>query len=158
MPMQWILLPAFLAASLLHMCEEYLYPGGLTRVMKRLNPRFASQYTSRMAIAVNGLQLALCVAVLADGAAHLAFALSLAALLGINALAHVFASLKIKGYAPGVITGLALYLPLSLWAYVGSACAGRLTAAVLVESLFPGLVYQAVPLGYLALAAALRRA
>lgn len=53
---EWILI-AFLAASLLHMGEEYFYPGGFMDIMKRLNLRFAPLITVPMAVIINSLQL-----------------------------------------------------------------------------------------------------
>jgi len=110
--MDWIF-GAFLVASMIHMIEEYFYPGGFMGVMKRLNPRFAPLVTAPMAIVINGLQLLLCAVTILVGRNLLAFSMSVAALLFINAFAHMMASLLSKGYAPGVVTGVLLYLPLS---------------------------------------------
>ncbi len=56
--MDWIFI-AFLIASLFHMGEEYVFPGGFTRLMKRLNPPFAPLITTPFAVIMNGLQLIL---------------------------------------------------------------------------------------------------
>lgn len=155
--MDWIFV-AFLVVSMLHMIEEYFYPGGFMDVMKRLNPRFAPLVTAPMAIVINGLQLLLCFIAILVGRSLLAFSMSVAALLFINAFAHIMGSLRAKGYAPGVITGVLLYLPLSIYAYYLFVSSGQLTPSEVIATGVLGLVYQAVPIGYFAVATALRRA
>ena len=149
--MDWIF-SGFLAASILHMLEEYFYPGGFMDVMKGFNPKFSRFVTVRMAVIVNGLQLLLCVIAVIAGRNQPVFSMSIAGLLFINALMHIGASARKKSYAPGVVTGILLYLPLSIYAYVLFLGSSLLTAGgVLVTGLL-GLLYQAVPIGYLALA------
>ena len=155
--MDWIFV-AFLVASMLHMIEEYFYPGGFMEVMKRFNPRFAPFVTVPMAVVVNGLQLLLCVIVVIVGRNVLTFSLSVAALLFINAWAHILGSSRTRGYVPGVITGLTLYLPLSVYAYYLFVGSGQLAPNQIFVALVLGLLYQAAPLGYFAAASALKRA
>jgi hypothetical protein len=143
---------AFLLASIVHMGEEYFYPGGFMSLMKRLNPGFASFVTTRMAVLINGLQLLLCVAAIVVGRKALAFSTSPAALLFINGLIHLGACFRIRGYAPGVISGILLYLPLSVYTYCVFVGSGQLTVSATIISCLLGLFYQAVPAGYLALA------
>ena len=155
--MDWIF-PAFLVVSLLHMGEEFFYPGRFMETIKRLNPKFAPFVTRSMAIIINGLQLLLCIIVIVIGKSALSFSMSVAALLLINSFIHMLACIKAKGYAPGVITGVLLYLPLSTYAFYIFASSGQLTAGEVVISGVLGLLYQAVPMGYVVLANAMRRA
>ncbi len=155
--MDWVF-SAFLAVSLVHMGEEYIYPGGFIDLMKRLNPRFAPLITVRFAVIINALQILLCIVALAVGRNNLAFSLSVAGLLFFNGLIHLVGSIRVKGYAPGVITGVVLYLPLSLCAYYLFWSAGQLTLFEGIASGLLGMLYQAVPISYLALASAVRRA
>lgn len=155
--MDWVF-GGFLIASMLHMVEEYFYPGGFMDIQKRLNPRFAPFVTVPMAVIVNGLQLLLCVLVIILGRSMLTFSMSAAALLSINGVVHVLASIRIKGYVPGVITGLALYLPLALYAYYRFINSGELALDQVLITLALGLLYQAVPIAYLAMASVTRQA
>jgi hypothetical protein len=139
------------------MLEEYFYPGGFMDVMKRLNPKFAPLVTVPMAVIINGLQLLLCICAIVIGPKVLAFSMSIAALLFINGLIHIAGCLKAKGYAPGVITGVLLYIPFSLYAYYVFVGSGRLTPNQVIVTGTVGLLYQAVPISYLALASAIRR-
>jgi hypothetical protein len=149
--MDWIF-GGFLAASILHMLEEYFYPGGFMDVMKGFNPKFAPFVTVRLAVIINGLQLVLCVIAMVVGRDLPVFSMSIAGLLFINALMHIGACVRIKRYSPGVITGVLLYLPLSMYAYSLYLGSSQLTwGGILITGLI-GLLYQAVPISYLALA------
>lgn len=143
---------------MIHMGEEYFYPGGFMDVMKRLNPRFAPLVTAPMAVIINGLQVLLCIVAIAVGKNALAFSMSVAALLFINGLAHIMGCVRVKGYAPGVITGFLLYMPLSVYAYYTFISSGRLTLNGVIVTAVLGILYQAVPVGYFVLASAIRRA
>lgn len=148
--MDWVF-TALLAVSLVHMGEEYIYPGGFMDLMKRLNPSFAPWVTVRFAVIINSLQLLLCIVALAVGRNNLAFSLSVAGLLFINGLIHIMGSIRVKGYAPGVVTGVLLYLPLSVYAYYLFWSSGQLTLLEGIASGLLGMLYQVVPIGYLAL-------
>ena len=151
--MEWIFI-AFLVVSMIHMGEEYFYPGGFMDVMKRLSPKFAPLVTVPMAVIINGLQLLLCFVAIATGKSALAFSMSVAALLFINGLMHIIGCVRVKGYAPGVISGVALYIPLSAYAYYLSISSGQLTLNGVIVTAVLGLLYQAVPIGYFVLASA----
>jgi hypothetical protein len=155
--MEWIF-SAFLIASMIHMGEEYFYPGGFMDVMKRFNPRFAPLVTVPIAAIINGLQLLLCVIAIVVGKSALAFSMSVAGLLLINGLMHIMGSIRARGYAPGLVTGLLLYMPLSVYAYYYLIRSGQLTLNGALVTGVLGLLYQAIPLGYFVLASAIRRA
>jgi len=155
--MDWIF-GAFLVVSMIHMVEEYAFPGGFLDMMKRLNPRFAPLVTVPMAVIINGLQLLLCVVAIVVGENVLTFSMSVAALLFINGLMHIMGCVRVKGYAPGVITGVLLYIPLSVYAYYLFITSGQLTLNGVIVTGVLGLLYQAVPISYFVLASAMRRA
>jgi hypothetical protein len=86
------------------------------------------------------------------------FRLAIASLCGLNGIIHLGASIRARQYVPGLVTGMLLYLPLAVIAYVLYAQAGPLTAWRGIASFFLSLVFQAVPMVYLALAYARKRA
>jgi len=133
---------------MLHMVEEYFFPGGFMAVMKRMNPAFAPFVNVPMAIVINGLQLLLCVVVIFVGVSNLAFSLSAAGLLFINGLMHLGGAIRLKGYAPGVITGGILYIPLSVYSFYYFAASGQLNAGDASIAGALGILYQLVPLIY----------
>ncbi len=155
--MQWIF-SAFLVISLIHMVEEYFYPGGFMEVMKRLSSRFAPFVDVPMAVIINGLQLLLCIIAIAVGQKALVFSMSIAGLLFINALMHILGCIRARGYAPGVISGVLLYMPLSAYAYYLFIGSSQLTLNGVVFTGVLGLMYQAIPITYLMSASLLRRA
>lgn len=130
------------------MLEEYFFPGGFMAVMKRMNPAFAPFVGVPMAIVINGLQLLLCVIVIFVGLSNLAFSLSAAALLFINGLVHLGAAIRLKGYAPGVITGSVLYIPLAVYSFYYYSSSGQLNAGDTAIAVALGILYQLVPLSY----------
>jgi Protein of unknown function with HXXEE motif len=154
--MEWIFW-AFLIVSMIHMVEEYYYPGGFMDLMKRLNPGFAHWVTGPMAVLINGLQLLVCLVAVAFGKSLLSISMSVAALLFINGLVHIMASIRIRGYAPGVISGVLLYIPFSGYAYYHFTTSGQLRLDGVMVSGLLGLLYQAVPIGYFLLAGAMKK-
>ena len=145
--MTW-LFTGLLIASMLHMVEEYFFPGGFMVVMKRMNPAFAPFVNVPMAIVINCLQLLLCIVVIFVGVSSLAFSLSAAALLFINGLMHIGGAIRLKGYAPGVITGSVIYIPLSVYTFYYFAASGQLNTDDAVTAGVLGILYQIVPLAY----------
>lgn len=154
--MNWVFYALF-GAAILHLIEEYVYPGGFPAFMKAMAPAFAPFVTSSFAVVSNGVFLLLCLAAALVGREALIFSLSIASLCGVNGLVHVVGMLRARQYAPGVVTGALLYLPLAVLAYYLSIRSGELSVWPVISSIFLGLVYQAIPLGTLWLARALQR-
>jgi|SRR6266508_1573852 len=155
--MNWIFY-TFIAAGMLHVLEEYFYPGGFPNFMKRMSPAFAPFVTTSFAIIINGLFLLLCVLAAVIGKSALVFSLSIASLLFTNGLVHMLGSMRARRYAPGLITGMLLYIPLGITAYSLFWNSGELSINQGIVSFLLGLAYQVVPIGYLGLASLLRRA
>jgi hypothetical protein len=155
--MEWIF-SAFFGASVIHMAEEYFYPGGFLDLMRRFNPRFAPLVTIPMAIIINGLQLLLCVVAIALAQHALVFSMSIAGLIFINGLMHLATCIRLRGYAPGVVSAVLVYLPLSAYAYYIFIHSGQLTLGSVIATAVLGLLYQAVPISYFVLAGLKNRA
>jgi hypothetical protein len=71
---------------------------------------------------------------------------------------HIIGCIRVKGYAPGVITGALLYVPLSVYAYYLFISSGQLTLNGVIVTGVAGLLYQAVPVSYFVLASEMRSA
>lgn len=155
--MNWVF-DVFLLVSLVHMGEEYFYPGGFLDFMKRLNPRVAPRATPGAAVVINGLQLVLCILALIVKNSNLVFSLSIAGLLFVNGLMHIMGSIRVRGYAPGLVTGILLYLPFSIYGYSVFLNSGQLTFFEGFVTVVLGILYQAVPIGYLALSGGAKQA
>ncbi len=152
-----------LAAACLHITEEFFWPGGFGAWDRIYRPAFRQSITPRLHVGVNLLLLFLCVSValapLGPGAVTIggvglrsfipqAFApaawLVLAGLLAGNAAFHVVGTVRTRRYSPGVVTGVALYVPIAVvgtWQFIA---AGRLTPWPAAACLLGGAWY---PLG-----------
>jgi hypothetical protein len=153
--MDWIF-QAFVGAAVVHVFEEYFYPGGFPDFMKRSAPAFAPYITTSFAVIVNGLFLILCFGGAMLGKDALVFSLSIAGLLIANGLMHLAGSLRARRYAPGLVSGLLLYIPLGITAYAYFLGSGQISVQQALLSALLGLAYQLVPIGVLRLAALIR--
>jgi hypothetical protein len=155
--MSWIYF-GFLPAAILHVLEEFVYPGGFMAFMKKMAPPFAPFVTPIFAIVINGVFLLLCVMAALIGRSAPVFVLSVAALLAINGVTHALGAIRARRYAPGLLTGGLLYLPLAVLAYYLYIGSGQVSVEEGVGSFILGAAYQLVPMGYLGLAYLFRRA
>jgi len=144
----WVFV-AFIAAAVIHVVEEFVFPGGFLDLMRSFRPQYARFVTVRFAVVINSLFLFLCVAGAAVGASNPVFSLSVASLLFFNAVLHIAATARRRRYVPGIVSGVLLYLPLSLYAYGLFVSTGRLTIGEGLASGLLGILYQVVPIAYL---------
>jgi hypothetical protein len=112
----WIF-TALVGAAVVHIIEEYVYPGGFAEAFNKLLPRAAHLFTPRFHLAVNGLFLLLCLSSAFIGRANLVLSLSVFALVFANAVLHIRGAIVTKRYYPGVISGALIYIPLAVYAY-----------------------------------------
>jgi hypothetical protein len=136
----WLLL----AAAILHVVEEWVWPGGFLSWFRDF-AGFAEGLSQRLAVGVNMafLALMLAAALLAD--TNPRFSLSAASLCFTNGLLHVVGTARTNRYSPGLVTGALLYLPLAVAAY--AAAADEIDAADWIGSIVLGAAYQAAAIG-----------
>jgi len=103
--------------AVLHVIEEYIYPGGFMEWAGEKIPRVADRITVKMTVIVNGIFLLLCFAAVLFGGRYPMFALSIAGLILVNGIIHVLSSIVTKSYSPGLITSLVLYIPFSVYLF-----------------------------------------
>lgn len=143
---------AIFAAAVLHVVEEYFFPGGFMRVMKEFQPKFTLFITVPFAVIINGLFIVLCLLAALRHSDSPLLGLTVAILVGINGLMHVGAAIRLRGYAPGVVTGALFYLPLCVLALRNSAAIGQLSLAAAARAAVLAIALQLVPIAYLGLA------
>jgi Protein of unknown function with HXXEE motif len=128
-----------LAASILHIIEEFLYPGGFAEWDRSYRPMIKGSITTRLHIILNGALLFVCIQVglLASSTdmeaqtVGVAGWLILAALLSSNAVFHIVGTIRTATYSPGVVSAVTLYLPLTAigyWWFIHHGKASVLTA------------------------------
>jgi hypothetical protein len=112
----WIFVALPIAGGI-HIFEEYIFPGGFAEAFRKLLPRAAHLFTLKFHIAVNGVFLILCLISALIGKANLVFSLSVFGLIFANAILHIRGAIIKKGYYPGVISGVFIYIPITVYAY-----------------------------------------
>ncbi len=97
---------------------------------------------------VNGLVIVLGISCASVGWNLAAYALSLPALMLINAtFFHVLPFIVTKGrFSPGLATALLLFYPIGFWAYYGAWKDGVLSLRPALMSLVLGAVFMAIPI------------
>lgn len=107
-----------LVAAILHLTEEFVLPGGFP-AWYRAYRTDASRVTTRFLVIVNAALLIACLNTVQLGhtmAGAVAW-LTIMALLCSNGIWHLWATLKSHTYSPGVVTGIAIYVPLALFGF-----------------------------------------
>ena len=141
--MQWIFWAIFVAC-VLHVIEECAF--GFLTWARRAFPRLAPAITARRAAIINAMFLLLALLAAALPGLPLTLRLAIAALIALNGLLHVLATIRLKRYSPGLVTGLILYLPLGVLAHVIAARTNTITAAEAVISILLAIALHAIPL------------
>ena len=127
-----------LIAAVLHIEEEFFYPGGFMKWAKMIFPRFAHRITNTPVLAINLLFILLCIAGIVTAGSYPGLSLSIAGLILVNGSAHVISSIIRKSYAPGLITSLVLYIPLSIFIFIYK----ELTILAVLQNILYGILYH----------------
>jgi Protein of unknown function with HXXEE motif len=118
-------------AAVIHIFEEFVFPGGFKAWWCAYRPDIAASVTNRFLVVIN--------VVLVLFSANVALAaqvrrgngvaawLALAALLAENAVFHIVGAIQTRRYSPGMISGILLYIPLALYGYAYFLRVGRVT-------------------------------
>ena len=107
-----------LGSVILHMTEEFLYPGGFADEFKSFIKKFGLEINNYQIVTINILFLSLVLFVVFFGKNYPMIGLSAVFLAMLNGAAHIIQTINLKRYFPGVITGTLLYLPAGILAMV----------------------------------------
>lgn len=127
-----LLLPAFV---MLHVTEEFLFPGGFIEWYREFRPALAAGIKPGYIVWINTLMIGMCIfpVHLGDTKQGISICYAVAAIGAVNACFHILGVFSLKKYSPGVVTGLFLYIPLfvySSWTLLNNSQISVLTAAV----------------------------
>lgn len=140
--MDWLPWAPLVAASL-HMSEEFLVPGGFLGWYRgyRADP---SRISRRFLVIVNAALLVVCcnIALLGRTPLGIAYWLTISALLCSNGIWHAWASYKSHTYSPGVVTGVAVYVPLAIFGYSQFVRSGAVSIGIAALACVVGGSYQ----------------
>jgi hypothetical protein len=135
-------LPA--AAVALHLCEEFVWPGGFADWYRQYPPGQHFVVTTRLLIIVNAVfvGLALLPPLLGPTPRGLAFWLVVAAVAAVNAVFHIIATVRTRTYSPGVVTSVVLYLPLALVGGAWLVRDHRVAFSTVAQAIIAAAAYQ----------------
>lgn len=103
------------AAVMLHVTEEFLFPGDFPEWYARLlPPKTVKKNNTGFLVWINTLMMFVCALSLYFGSTGLGYSFWYfnAAIAVTNACFHLWGVAKLKAYSPGVVTGTLLYIPL----------------------------------------------
>ena len=131
-----------LAASSIHIFEEFAWPGGFPRWYRSYR-KDAKSANRRFLIFINaGLLITLIEAAMAARTLiGVALLLTFSAVLFSNGCWHLWASYKSRSYSPGAISGTFLYLPLLWFEYTGWVRLGRASLGAAAVAFSIGISY-----------------
>jgi hypothetical protein len=133
-----------LGAILLHLFEEFVWPGGFAEWYRWYRPERAASVTTGFIVRINVLYvvMALIPAGMGFRPYGVAFWLVVASIAAANGLFHVWATIRARRYSPGVATGFFLYLPLAVFGFIYFWRAGLASAPLMVQAALIGPAYN----------------
>ena len=117
---------------LLHVTEEFFFPGGFISWFHRYRPKCEGTKTSHyIAINVLGFLLILAAAIkMSVSHSEYGNLLIILGILSCNGIfTHLLGAVRTKTYSPGMVTSIVLYLPLTVLSYLTVLSSGRLNPA-----------------------------
>ena len=139
---------ALLIAAGIHILEEYIFPGGFAKAFNKLIPRASHLFTVKFHIVVNGVFILICIIATIIGRANYVLSMSAFGLIFANAMLHIRGAIIQKGYYPGVLSGMFIYIPLAIYAFIYIITSKQLTWIQAVLSFTLGLFYMVVLMIY----------
>lgn len=128
-------------AALVHVAEEHL--GGFVESVARIS---ALRITREEFWIVNALFILLCIAAALSGDHALWLRMSVVGLIAVNAVVHVIGALRLRGYAPGMISAVVFYIPLASYAYHLASRTGLIERGSWSLILLLGVAWHLIPL------------
>ena len=133
-----------LVAAVLHIFEEFVFPGGFREWYSSYKPHIKKSISKRFLILINAGLLILCydIGALRENNISVVLWLVVMALLAANGLWHLRAASKTKTYSPGVVTGTIIYIPLAIFGYIYFLQSGLTSPWIAIAAFIVGASYQ----------------
>jgi hypothetical protein len=129
-------------SEVLHIIEEFIYPGGFRTWYRNYRQHYNVSATPKYLIIVNSVLIILSVLPLfLDTQQGPALWLSMASVVFFNSIFHIQASLRSRRYSPGMVTSILLYIPISIYGYWYFISLHITSEAQAVVSSMTGIVY-----------------
>jgi hypothetical protein len=124
----------------IHILEEW-FGGFLSQMEKIIKGVTATQFWM-----VNAAFLAFCIVAGLMHRRRPVLLLSAVALIGVNTLIHTAASVVLGTYSPGLISALALYLPLTVWTFRSALIKEEVTGSQAMRAVLLGVGLMTAPM------------
>lgn len=152
---------ALLVIYMLHQIEEHLWPGGFRQyanahVFKSGRDDWPVDTGGVALVNIGYVWLPVAAAALLPETLRW-LGLGWIGLTLVNALTHVATSIRFRGYNPGLVTAIVLFLPFTIWALAHEVAGGALSVAAVAAVLVAGVVLH-VPVAALFVVPFRRRA
>jgi hypothetical protein len=133
-----------LGAVLLHLFEEFVWPGGFAEWYRWYRPERAASVTTGFLVWINVLfvAMALIPVVMGFRPYGVAFWLVVASIAAANGMFHLWAVLRTSRYSPGVVTGGVVYLPLAVFGFIYFWRTGLANLPTLLQAAIIGPAYN----------------
>jgi hypothetical protein len=131
---------------LLHITEEFIFPGGFMNWDREYRPGINKSGHLRFLIIINVLLFAICFNPLLSGLTNGGFEwwLSIASILFVNSYFHIKGVIILKKYSPGVITSIIIYVPLTIYGYWYFLSTNKVTLITAILCFSVGIAYQLI--------------
>lgn len=133
-----------LAAVALHLFEEFVWPGGSAEWYRHYPPGADVPVSPGVLVILNAIfvGLALMPPMLRGTPRGLAIWLVVAATAGANGVFHLVTTVRARAYAPGVVTGVTVYVPLALVGGLWMIHHHLVGPAAIAEAIVVALLYH----------------
>lgn len=101
--------------SMLHVFEEFVFPGGFAGEFKKMTATINLKITDSWLMVTNILFLGAVTSTLFIN--RESYGLSVISIVFINGILHIGKSIQVRRYFPGLITALLFYLPVGVYAF-----------------------------------------
>ena len=138
------LFAALLIVYMLHQVEEHLWPGGFrqfanARVFASGNDDWPVSECGVALVNIGFVWLPMLLAALFPGPLRW-LGLAWVGMTLINAITHLAAAIRFRGYNPGLVTSVVLFLPFTVWMLAREVSAGLLTGWQVAALLLAGVL------------------
>jgi hypothetical protein len=129
-------------SEVLHIIEEFVYPGGFSSWYRNYKQHYNVSATPKYLVIVNAVLIIFSILPLFLNIQQaVGLWLSMASVVFFNAIFHIQASLRSRKYSPGTVTSMVLYIPISIYGYWHFISSNYASGTQVVVSSMTGIVY-----------------
>jgi hypothetical protein len=132
-------------AAMLHVTEEFLFPGGFPEWYVRLvPPKTVKKSNTGFLVWINTFMMCACAFALYFGSTLHGYTVwyYVSAIAAANACFHIWGVAKLKAYSPGVVTGTLLYIPIFVIGTMQLVGSGELPIYKAIVAITVGVGYH----------------